>query len=393
MSGYAHGVSRTLTAVFGGSKLQRYVLREAFVGYAVTALLLLGLLVLGGGATMARKAEGVGASLMLRLLPDLVVSSAWMALPIALMLAVTFTFSRLAADGELDAMRAAGVPARHLLPPVILLGLATTLVLMPLVSNVQPRSIHRMRTTMKEGLRFFLMNPRPGPFSIEAPTMVISWSDLRNGEVRDLSILTTPDIAELEQVFVASRARIAYDDRRALLTFDVDHPDVTQLDKRRPRHEYRFVTERVDRWEVPLEHEFDRKRRLANLTLDEISGLGIAWSDDRATGLGATQRDGRLRSWSMTEHWTELARRYFVPWVPLLFVLVAAPMGAMVRKSSRLVAFAAAFVPVLVLYWPLLTYAENLAKAGRLDPVSAMAIPHGALLVLGMGLTWWRCWR
>ncbi|MHC5021438.1 MAG: LptF/LptG family permease, partial [Planctomycetota bacterium] len=356
-------------------------------------LLLLGLLVLGGGATLARKAEGVGASLMLRLLPDLVVSSAWMALPIALMLSVAFTFSRLAADGELDAMRASGVPARHLLPPVILLGLMTTAILLPLVGNVQPRSIHRMRTTVKEGLRFFLMNPRPGPFSIDTPTLVIAWSDLRDGQVRDLTILRTPDVAELEQLFVAARARIAYDDRTATLVFDVDRPDVRQFDPDRPRHEYHMRADRLDRWEIPLHSEFARNRKLANLTLDELYGLGEAWSDDPDTGIAARMNNGRLRSWPMKAHWTELARRYFVPWAPLLFVLVAAPMGAWVRKSSRLVAFAAAFIPVLILYWPLLSYAENLGKAGRLDPISAMAIPHGAVLVLGAVLIWRKCWR
>ncbi len=373
--------------------LQRYVLREAALGFAITALLLLGLLVLGGGATMARKAEGVGASLMLRLMPDLVVSSAWMALPIALMLAVTFTFSRLAADGELDAMRAAGVPARRLLPPVLLLGVCTTALLLPLVGNVQPRSIHRMRTTVKEGLRFFLMNPRPGPFSIDTPTLVVSWSDLRDGVVRDLTIVEAPGINDLERIFVASQARITYHDHDAMLTFDVEFPDVIQFDRSRPRHEYHFVTERVDRWEVPLESEFERSRKLANLTLDELYGLGEAWSDDPVTGLVPMQRTGRLRSWTMAAHWTELARRYFVPWAPLLFVLVAAPMGAMVRKSSRLVAFAAAFLPVLLIYWPLLGMAENLGKEGLLHPVVAMAIPHGAVLLLGAGLTWWKCWR
>jgi lipopolysaccharide export system permease protein len=389
--------------VFRVPILQRYVLREAATGYAITALLLLGLLVLGGGATLARKAEGVGASLMLRLLPDLVVSSAWMALPIALMLSVAFTFSRLAADGELDAMRASGVPARHLLPPVILLGLMTTAILLPLVGNVQPRSVHRMRTTVKEGLRFFLMNPRPGPFSIDTPTLVIAWSDLRDGHVRDLTILTTPDIADLEQLFVASEARIAYDDQTATLRFDVDHPDVIQFEKitaqrapeaGTPRHEYHVTIDRVERWEIPLEGEFERNRKLANLTLNELYGLGEAWDDDAETGLPPRiAGTGRLRSWAMKSHWTELARRYFIPWAPLLFVLVAAPMGAWVRKSSRLVAFAAAFIPVLILYWPLLSYAESLGKAGRLDPVSAMAIPHGAVLLLGVSLIGWKCWR
>lgn len=373
--------------------LQRYVLREAAAGYLVTAVLLVGLVVLGGEASVARRAQGVGAALMLRLLPDLVVCSAWIALPLACVLSVAFAFSRLAESGELDAMRAAGVPARHLLPPVVLLAVGTTALLLPLVGNVQPRAVLRMRTTIGEGLRIFLKHPRPGPFSIETPSLSIAWHDLKDGEVRDLRIMSTPGIADLRDACFASSARIDYDDRRNVLTLDVADPDIIRMDPVWPPIEYHVGADRIERFEIPLQSEFTSRARLPNLTIDEIYGLGDAWSDDPETGLPARQNNGRLRSWSMAAHWTELVRRYSVPWASLLFVLVAAPMGAWVRQRSRLAAGAAAFIPVLLLYWPLLGYAETLGQTGRLNPVAAMAIPHGAVLLLGVILVRWKCWR
>jgi len=180
------------------------------VGFLVTAVLLVGLLVLGFGASLARRAEGVGAGLLLQLLPELTATVAGLALPVALLLATTFTFSRLAAEGELDAFRAAGIPARRLLPPVVLLAALVAGVLAVVLGNVAPRAQHRMAAAAREALRAVLQALGPGPRQLRHAETTIAWSDYRGGEVHDLRVFVAPE-GQLGFVFDARRARLWFD--------------------------------------------------------------------------------------------------------------------------------------------------------------------------------------
>ena len=71
-----------------------------------------------------------------------------MTLPMAVLVAVLYTFSHLAADNEVTAMKASGISVRRLLAPVI--GGATVVALISLFWNDQilPRSNHQLRTLL-----------------------------------------------------------------------------------------------------------------------------------------------------------------------------------------------------------------------------------------------------
>jgi lipopolysaccharide export system permease protein len=71
-----------------------------------------------------------------------------MTLPMAVLVAVLYTFSHLAADNEVTAMKASGISVQRLLAPVI--GGATLVALISLLWNDQilPRSNHQLRTLL-----------------------------------------------------------------------------------------------------------------------------------------------------------------------------------------------------------------------------------------------------
>lgn len=394
---------------------QRYVLREAGIGFAVTALLLAGLMVLGGGAGLARQAEGVGASLLVRLLPELMVTVSGLVLPVALLLATTFTFSRLAAEGELDAFRAAGIPARRLLPPVLLLALLTTAVLTVLIGNVAPRAQHRLRTAVKEALRDALLKLGPGPRVLKIGATTVAWSDYRAGVVHDLRVMVAPD-GHLRGTLVAERAILRFDAVHDELVFDVEHAYAVWLDPEhgrragtRPPKEIKgtssgargekygdervVVTEHYQRLVIPIGEKFSRRRRLDNLDLNELHGLRHTWCDNPKHGLPKRQQNGRIRSWSLAAHDTELVKRALLPWAPLFLVLVGAAMGCAARRSSRLAAFAYGLGPVLLVYYLPLQIGESLGRQGRWPPELAIGLPHALLLLLGALCCWRWCWR
>src|SRR6267378_6605063 len=67
-----------------------------------------------------------------------------MTLPMAVLVAVLYAFSRLAAENEITAMKASGVGMRSVLMPVMLGGLAMSLVMLVFNDQVLPRANHRL---------------------------------------------------------------------------------------------------------------------------------------------------------------------------------------------------------------------------------------------------------
>jgi len=132
--------------------LHRYVLREhagplAFATTAVTSLMLLNYIarsigeLVGKGLPWTVLAEFVGLS---------VPFTVAMTLPMAVLVAVLYAFSRLAAENEITAMKASGVGLNTLLVPVICGGIVLSLLMIAFNDQVLPRANHRLRTLQSD---------------------------------------------------------------------------------------------------------------------------------------------------------------------------------------------------------------------------------------------------
>lgn len=81
---------------------------------------------------------------------------------------------------------------------------------------------------------------------------------------------------------------------------------------------------------------------------------------------------------------TEPSRRWAAGFSCLCFVLVGAPMAIRLRNADVLTTFFICFLPILVVYYPLLTLGTESAKRGDLPPIAVWA--DNAMLVL------WGAW-
>jgi lipopolysaccharide export system permease protein len=130
--------------------LSRYLLRQlaapfVFALVALTSLMLLSQIakkfgsLVGKGLPWTVIAEVFGLSV-----PFIVA----MTLPMAVLVAVLYAFSHLAADNEITAMRASGVSVYQVLTPVLLWGMAMSIFNFGFVDQVLPRSNARLRTLL-----------------------------------------------------------------------------------------------------------------------------------------------------------------------------------------------------------------------------------------------------
>ena len=128
--------------------LHKYVLKEHFgpLVFAMTALTSLLLL----QYIAKRFGELVGKGLPWSVIGEFLVLSLpltiALSLPMAVLVATLYAFSRLAAENEITAMKASGVSLRNLMTPVLLAALGVTFFMVGFNDQVLPRSNHKLRT-------------------------------------------------------------------------------------------------------------------------------------------------------------------------------------------------------------------------------------------------------
>ncbi len=132
--------------------LHRYVLKEhlgplLFALSALTSLLLLQYIakrfgeLVGKGLPFSVIAEFLGLSVPLTVA---------LSLPMAVLVATLYAFSRLAAENEITAMKASGVSLRSLLIPVLLAALVLSLGMVAFNDQILPRANHRLRSLQSD---------------------------------------------------------------------------------------------------------------------------------------------------------------------------------------------------------------------------------------------------
>jgi lipopolysaccharide export system permease protein len=85
---------------------------------------------------------------------------------------------------------------------------------------------------------------------------------------------------------------------------------------------------------------------------------------------------------------TEYATRPALALGCLFFVLIGCPVAIWFHKRDYLSAFVTCFLPIVVIYYPLMMFGINLGKEGRVDPAYMMWTGNVVLGVAGLFLTW-----
>ena len=178
--------------------LHRYVLKEhvgplTFALTALTSILLLQYIgkhfseLVGKGLPTLVIAEFFGLSVPLTVA---------LTLPMAVLVATLYAFSRLAAENEITALKASGVSIVSVLKPVLWAALGVTVVMIGFNDQILPRSNHRLAVLQRDiaqkkptfGLREQVINEvSPGKFYLRAGHLDESSNMMREVTIYDMA--------------------------------------------------------------------------------------------------------------------------------------------------------------------------------------------------------------
>lgn len=379
--------------------LQRYILSEllrvfAFVLSVITVLLIF------VGVFREVSEHGLGPLQALEILPFVVPSLLPFTIPATMLLSVCVVYGRMAGDQEITAAKAAGISVVSLLAPSFMLGAVISVCSLLLTDQVIPWAESNFVRIVASAFEDVLLDRLNTDHQAKTGANTISVQGVRGKTL----IWPTFRYAPAGQKPLTARAQEA-----ELMKFDLEKREVTlrfvrtQLDipghgrswaeewihpfplsmgptKPKPRHnnireiQSKLTTLEAEQTSLQQTQTIDAALALA---IGDFSDLGSRRLKQYGQKLNANRKNVRdLR--------TELHSRFALACSCFFFVLIGSPFAVLQAKRQFLTNFMLCFVPILLLYYPLILLSINLSRTGTVDPVWAMWVGNVVIAAAGL---------
>lgn len=385
------------------SKLTRYVVSELLKVFLVTLTGMTFLMLIVGLAQEAIR-QGLGPMPVLRLIPYAIPNALRFAVPGTILFATCSVYGRLAAANEITAIKSLGISPLVVVKPAWLLAFFVSLVAVWLndvavswgqqgmrrviLNSVEQIAYGMLRTQRSYSCNRFSINvKRVDGRTLVLPTICIESKD------GSPPMVVTAQKAELrsdpEQNLLSLRltnGRVTFGERVTMTSPDTEEVQIplseasrsgdlsggpSQCPLWRIGAEIRAQEEHIQ----SLRREMAAEAAFQMLTGDLASLTHASWAGKINRVNEAVIRIHRLE----TEPW----RRWANGFSCLFFVMIGAPLAIRMRNADIWSSFAVCFLPILILYYPLLALGVDRAKLGEFPPYSVWL---GNVILAAVGL-------
>jgi len=401
--------------------LRRYVIGEVTRAFSLALLTMTAIFVLFMVAAQARDI-GLSPSDIAHLVPYVVPSTLPYTIPVSLLFAVTVVYGRLAGDNEVIAVKTAGLSVMTVLWPTIFLATGLSALLLYLSNGWIPSCTHKAKLVLFKDLEdtFYKLLKRDREFNHPGWPFLIKVRDVRD----NAGDFPSKDGIEFQKLMIdatfkhKAKKRVGNNDydavifaKRAVLKFDLPgklvrvYLEDSEIERLHDA-DIVLINDRVLEIPIPPDSKFGMDKKVQEYTDKEIAkeiaryhrllaterlrqailggfafGTGrierINWPDVNQAFLQQNELTRKLN-----ELETERQLRLSMAFGSLLFVILGAPVGILFARRDFLSAFISCFVPIIILYYPLMLFGTNLSKEGMLSPVWSLWMGNVLLAIL-----------
>jgi lipopolysaccharide export system permease protein len=295
--------------------------------------------------------------------------------PMALLVAVLLAGGRLAGDLEIAALKASGVSPLRLFRPF--LGLAVvvsgavamlTLVVAPAASGAFQNQLFRiLQTRATTGIK-------ERTFSASFNQMVMYVDDISASQVALRGLLVSDERdPKLSRIIVAREGRLFSDAKTRRVTMRFIDGTISETDAGDARR-FRITGFTLYDLNLPL----DNPQRAAERIEKPEKEMSLRTLRETIADL---KRQGQI----VTPLQVEFHKRFSLPVAALVFVLVSFPLGIRTHRGGRTLALASSLA-IVVAYYVVHTFLENMALRGSMPVAMAMWLPNVIFGVTGLVL-------
>jgi lipopolysaccharide export system permease protein len=401
-----------LEVVVFGSILHRMILWELLKVFVMSLIGITGILLMAGIVAEASQA-GLGPAQILAAIPLLIPSTLPYTIPATTLFACCVTYGRLAADNEILAIKSSGVNILLVVRPGLLLGLAMTCLTMGLYWDVIPSSHRLLRQLVFDDAEELLYSMLRKQNRIDLPQMPFAiWvQGVEGRKLIDPVIKRRNAQGKTEFTARAKEATLHVDMARRKITIvlkagtgtssdgadnfafdecekvEVDLPDSFDRDDNRRARDRTWREILQNRQELEKQ-EADYKARIAAL-MGFVAPEGVLPDGSAAA---TTLRNLRAGEQNCRQQiiWlnVELLMRPALSAGCFCFILVGCPVGIWLSRSDFLSSFIVCFMPIVLLYYPLMLCGTGIAKEGRIDPLLLIWGANILMGAIGAALFW-----
>jgi len=379
----------------------RYILRELgltfLFGFAAFTCLLLAV-----GLIQRAIENHIPLIYVWQLIPFVFADMSTISLPVTLLLATTIFFSKMSGNNEVIALKALGVPPKAFLLPVFMLAFFVSLVGVWINDQTLTWGREGISTVIYRGSEDILIEQLRQTKQFDTRdnqiTIRVQGVDEQRRLIRP-TIILRKDAITIE----AQTAQITMDFSAHILTATLDDVRVFgeggMFEFAASRREEKFLlseivasNERLGPSSMGLKQiqaerqdaleRIEQQRRIiaAHRTFSASMGSVDDWKKPEIEEAQWVMH--RLRS-DYARLSVEPPRRWATGFCCFFFVWLGAPLAIWMRKSDFFSSFFACFVPILIVYYPLLMLGLDQAKKGGLPPMSVW-IANTSIGIIGL---------
>jgi LPS export ABC transporter permease LptF/LPS export ABC transporter permease LptG len=302
-------------------------------------------------------------------------------MPLGVLVGVLIALSRMSADGEIIAMRAAGVPSRRVIPPVLLVATLAMLITFTASLWLTPYAAWKTYKVLNLLSAAELTSEvQPQVFNEDFPNRILYISDVALGAMnhwRNIFIADTTPVEEQKKtdhdrgdgpsVTVAAHAIAIPDVPHNQIQLSLQEGATYDVGKD-PADYYIYEETGTQILDATKPNEVHTK---SYAEIDTRPLYRLAYHDK------TLDRDNRIQAR------IELHRRLALPPACFLLALIGIPFGISSRKGGKSGAFVIT-VALAFVYWMGLIAGQRLGQTGKLPVGVAMWIPNTIFAVAGV---------
>jgi Predicted permeases len=346
--------------------------------------------------------HGLGPEQILAILPFIVPSLLPFTIPATMLLTVCVVYGRMSGDQEITACKSAGINVMALIWPSLAMGAVLSVSSFFLTDQAIPWAMSRIQWIVVHSMEeiFFDRLKSQHQFIERKQGIIISTMDVDNRTLIKPTITYKPGKEGTPLRLQAERIGLEFDIEKSLV-----HVRVIGGYYEKPGEQKGFIDDQQFTFPLP---KMLKPLKAQNLPVDEIRGEIIAMEkqrnfNDRFAQLEAasTMMLGEFDRYASTEFnrmyydnedntrkidrmYTEIHSRYALAGSCLCFVLIGSPFSILQGKKQFLTSFILCFVPIILVYYPIIMLLMNQSKNGTIDPSYGMWIAN--ILMVGLGI-------
>lgn len=389
------------------SLLQRMIFMELVKVFLVSLVSITGMLLLAGVVGEATR-NGLSPTQILMIIPLLVPTTLPYTLPATTLFATCVIYGRLSHDNEILAIKAAGINILRAVWPGVFLGILVSIGTMAMYYHLIPWTQHQLRTQFLNDVEEFLYAQlrRDGKLALPKMSYEMHIHRVVGRKLLDAQFMRRTTSSGQSRYDIVARAReaeIRVDKEAKKLFIKMYHCWIVSEngDKSIVDHEWpidlpaEFTDPKITRpsqmtWR-PMMRSWDedvKKKRHVDKDIAShkaVMALGSAPSHF-AEHLKHRCNEQKSIDRHIREIKAELNKRPALALGCLCFVLVGCPIGIWFNRSDYLSAFITCFLPIVLIYYPLMLCGISLGSSGKLAPPVAIWAANGFMVVIALAL-------